>query len=876
MEASSYDKIKNFIYNKLQEVEGTLPKDKIKSEIENTKTLMNNMPLEMFAMVLSVDSVSKLSDADWEMMSREFETLFDVQMESGVLIQGEDQQKRDTTWWTSKAKQTSENYYWNRYKQYSRKSLPFEVVKTLDVDTDRIMNNLEDPSKEDFSIYGMVVGHVQSGKTGNYSGLICKAADAGYKFIVVIAGSINNLRDQTQERLNKSFIGEDMGVPVGVGKLGGRLKKYLPVSLTTKVLDFNKQDANKNKQAINFDNISSPIVMVIKKNTKTLDNVIDWLQEQYKNQKIAKHAMLLIDDESDYASINTKGENDPTKINEKIRKLLSLFRKSAYVAYTATPYANIFIDHNVNTDVLGMDLFPRDFIYALDAPTNYFGARKIFLETNFKHIVEIEEPTNIKLKHKKDIDVTYLPDSLKDAIRLFIINIGIRWLRNQKSKHNSMLIHASRFTMVHQKISLCVEDYVTELRRDILAYALLKDAELQSGNISKIRETFENHCKEIEFSWKKVLKSINSAIETVIIREVHQNKSVELEYKDDRPTNAIVVGGTSLARGFTLEGLSVSYFLRTTVFYDTLMQMARWFGYRPNYEDLCKIYITKEMKRNFQLIIEATEDLFDDFKRMEREKKTPRDFGLAVRQHPDSGLQVTARNKQKNSKDYTFEMKLDGSAKETSWLLADEDIRRRNLEVIKNTVIHLNNEYGRGKEIKGSYLWKNVSKAVVKKFLQDFEVYKEDQFGIKSRMPIDFVKKYVDDIETKWDVAIYSGEGKDYRLVDDMKINKESRKVELQGGYFEIQNRQVSSGTSESIALPDELRKELGSNRKDIRRELKRPLLMLHILQTEPVPELAAFGISFPGGINSCGKTVVLKINTVYIENLLNEEEYDD
>jgi hypothetical protein len=876
MEMSSYEKIKDFIYKKLQEVEGTLPKDKISYEIENTKTLMNAMPLEMFARVLSVDSVSKLSEADWTMMAREFETLFDVQMDSGILIQGEEQQKRDTIWWTSKAKQKSENYYWNRYKEYSKKSLPFEVVKTLDVDTDRIMNNIEDPQKDDFAIYGMVVGHVQSGKTGNYSGLICKAADAGYKFIVVIAGSINNLRDQTQERLNKSFIGEDLGVPVGVGKLGRRLKKYLPVSLTTKVLDFNKQDANKNKQGINFDNISTPIVMVIKKNTKTLDNVIDWLQEQYKNQKIANHAMLLIDDESDYASINTKGENDPTKINEKIRKLLSLFRKSAYVAYTATPYANIFIDHNVNTDALGMDLFPRDFIYALDAPTNYFGARKIFLDTNFKHIVEIEEPANLKLKHKKDTDVTYLPDNLKDAIRLFIINIGIRWLRNQKSKHNSMLIHASRFTMVHQKISLCVEDYVSELRRDILAYASLKDAELQSINIGEIRETFETHCKEVEFPWKKVLKSINSAIETVIIREVHQNKSVELEYRDDRPTNAIVIGGTSLARGFTLEGLSVSYFLRTTVFYDTLMQMARWFGYRPNYEDLCKIYITKEMKRNFQLIIEATEDLFDDFKRMEKEKKTPRDFGLAVRQHPDSGLQVTARNKQKNSKDYTFEMKLDGSAKETSWLLADEHIRRKNLEVIRNTVINLLRKYGKGIEIKKSYLWKNVSREIVSKFLHEFEVYKEDQFGIKSRMPIDFVKKYVEDINTEWDIAIYSGEGREYAITDNIKIFKESRKVELHEGYYEIQNRQVSSGTSESIALPEESRKRLGSNRKEIRQELERPLLMLHILETIEDHELAAFGISFPGGINSCGKTVVLKINSVYIEKLLNEEVYDD
>lgn len=885
MEINSYEVIKEFIVGKLEKYSGALPQDKIISEINILKGLIATMGLETLAQVLSVDYLEELSDVDWEIMQRELEALFNVKMEFGILIQGEEQQKRDTTWWTSTAKQISENYYWNRYLKQMKRSLPFEVIKTIDVDTDKVMDNIENPYLDDFSRYGMVVGHVQSGKTGNYSALICKAADAGYKFIVVIAGGINNLRNQTQERLNMSFVGVDEGNRVGVGKFAGYIKSKQPASLTTTLQDFNKRDANKNSQSINFDNMNSPIVMVIKKNSKTLLNVISWLEAQYKNQQISKHSMLMIDDESDYASINTKDEDNPTIINERIRIILGMFRKSAYVAYTATPYANIFIDHQVNKENLGKDLFPKDFIYALDAPTNYFGARKIFRDTDFKHIITINPPNELPLNHKKYHNIIELPETLKDAIRLFLINIGIRNLRKQKGKHNSMLVHISRYTMIHQMMGMHIEEYLSSLRKDIISFGILKNPEAQSINIMEMKEMFEREHSNLEFSWNKVIKSITTMIETVIVREVHAQKSIELEYRDDRPTNAIVVGGTSLSRGFTLEGLSISYFLRTTVFYDTLMQMGRWFGYRDNYEDLCRIYMTEDMRDNFKLIIEATEDLFDDFKRMQLEKKTPEDFGLAVRQHPDSGLQVTARNKQKNSKDIYFEMKLDGSAKETSWLYNDIDSRKNNLKAIENTIKLLENDWINNKEVKqktktsADYLWREVDKSVVSSFVDEFKVYGDGPFGLKSRMPIDFIRKYIDTVETKWDVAIYSGEEDAYSIIDAVMIRRESRKVENKELYFEIKNRQISSGNSESIALTDSLRKKLNSNRKDIRANLERPLLMLHVLQTDEDDQLAAFGISFPGSITSTGKTVKLKINTVYIneiENMLAEEEYDD
>ncbi|MCK5883837.1 MAG: hypothetical protein KAG61_09125, partial [Bacteriovoracaceae bacterium] len=309
--------------------------------------------------------------------------------------------------------------------------------------------------------------------------------------------------------------------------------------------------------------------------------------------------------------------------------------------------------------------------------------------------------------------------------------------------------------------------------------------------------------------------------------------------------------------------------------YDTLMQMGRWFGFRINYEDLCKVYMSDLMIDNFAGIITATEDLIKDFKDMSEAKKTPNDFGLAVKQHPDSALQITARNKQKNIQEFVFDMKLDGHSKETSWLsIVDKE---KNLKCVESIVSKLSS-ISENEDVNGSILWRNIEASVISDFLNDFKVYKTDQLGLTARMPIAFIKKYVEKRNIKWDVALYSGMGARHKI-STQKIKKEKRKVVLKGDYVEIKNRQVSSGNSESIALPSNLRKDLKSERKEIRANLKNPLLMLHVLEPEYIGEslketsaLAAFGISFPGDINSKGETIKLKINTVYYNNLLEAE----
>lgn len=878
METNNFKQIKDFTITQLSGVSGPLRENQIADTISLVKEMLAEGTLKK---LLQVPKEATFTKDDWDQMRKDLEVHFDVKMAQGSLIQGEEQKNRDNLWWSDSKKQEVENYYWGRYKAYIKPKLPPDVVKTLDTDTDVVMNNIEDPAIDNFSRYGMVVGHVQSGKTSNYSALICKAADAGYKFIVIVAGGTNNLRNQTQDRINKAFVGQDRGKLVGVGQRGGAPRERIPISLTTVEQDFNKRDADRNSQGVNFENINSPILVVIKKNSRSFKNVIGWLEAQYKNG-IESHSMLLIDDESDYGSINTGEDNDPTQINKLTRKLLGLFRKSVYVAYTATPYANIFIDHEAATEDLGNDLFPKDFIYAIDAPSNYFGARKIFLENEKTYIVEIGDYSeSIPTKHKKDFELKSIPESLKEAIRLFIINIAARALRNQKNEHNSMLVHATRFTRVHQKISFEIERYLEALKNEINAYGKLSKPENRSKIIGDIKETLYLRQPNVGFDWPQVIDSIISTVGTVVVKEVHQGSKIPLEYSEDRPTYAIVVGGSSLSRGYTLEGLSVSYFLRNSVFYDTLMQMGRWFGYRTGYDDLCRIYMPPEIKKGFAYIIDATEDLFDDFKRMAVAKKTPYDFGLCVKQHPDSLLQVTARNKQKNAKTVFFEMRLDGRIKETAWLNSEPNIQRNNLDAVIQ-ILDLLMKKEAPTSVKGHYLWRDIDKAIIQNFLERFQTYQGDQFGIGNKMPIEFVKKYIMEDKRPWDVALYSGNGDEFKLIENLSVNPENRKIKDQGKYFEVANRQVSSGNAESITLTEDDQRELGSDRKEARSRMVKPLLMLHILNDENthIHHLAAFGVSFPGGVETVTKPVKMVVNSVYIKNIedyLNyENDYDD
>lgn len=887
---SDYEVFKNLVKialtNKYQE-NGSLKADEIVNQIDKTKEILENK--EFASTLFKFDE--ELNEGHFARMTREFEENFNVKMDTGIIIQGEEQRQRDKSWWGDKAKFKQENYYFERFKSYIREKLPPNIAITLDDDSDIIMNNLGDPKDDSFEIFGMVVGSVQSGKTMNYASLLCKGADAGYKFIVVIAGDKNNLRAQTQKRINEYFIGQnEFGKSVGVG-LDKKDKSKMPISLTTENNDFNNKDADKHSQGLNFDNVKAPIVLVIKKNYRTLQSVIKWLKNQYPNKIQAP--MLVIDDEADYASINTKkDEDDPTKINKLIRTLLKLFQKSSYVAYTATPFANIFIDNDISAKPdFSKDLFPRDFIYALDAPSNYFGARKVFDEDS-EFVVEIKDyEEHLPIKHKKDFILQDLPQSLYEAINVFCLNIAIRHLREQKS-HNSMLINISRFKNLHEQIYMKTREYLENIKHDIKAFGKLKNAINQSKIIKEFYALLDSKFK-VEFKHEQIIAKLSDIIHTISVKEEHSASKNRINYSDDSPMNIIAIGGLALSRGFTLEGLSVSYFVRNSIFYDTLMQMGRWFGYRVGYEDLCKIYMPFWVRDNFTQIAQASDELMDSFRQMALENKTPNDFGLAVMRHPDSALQVTAKNKRHTAQEIPVQINFNGRLVESTRLYKDTKINEQNLALITNLVGQISPKFQKVSKRKDNlnFIARNLSKDLVLNFMKEFKVV-ESYYG--KVVPImDLLKNYIEQKDDLWDIMLHSGSGDSYKIAN-LSINKEKRRISEKENFMQIDKLRVLFIQQLKYAIDENKLKNLEAKIKEKKQNnkiqendetnaykanLNNPLLMLHILQPENLvaKAVAAFGVCFPlKSISDESRNINYVINKRKFTEMLQENEEDE
>src|SRR5260221_2450734 len=287
--------------------------------------------------------------------------------------------------------------YWQRYREWLERRLSFRAVEALDESSGVVLGLLEDPEREGpWDRRGLVVGHVQSGKTGHFTGLIGKAADAGYKIVIVLAGLHNNLRSQTQVRLDEGFLGFETNPistqslrVIGVGEIDsdGRIRPNYATNRGDNG-DFNAS-ASRN---LGITPEQRPWLFVVKKNKSVLSQLYGWIRdhvadttEQATGIKVVTHLpLLLIDDEADHASVDTgervigpdgqpDEEHQPTAINRAIRRILRSFTRSAYVGYTATPFANIFIHERGETTAEGPDLFPASFIVNLAAPSTYVG-----------------------------------------------------------------------------------------------------------------------------------------------------------------------------------------------------------------------------------------------------------------------------------------------------------------------------------------------------------------------------------------------------------------------------------------------------------------------------------------------------------------------
>lgn len=859
-------------------------------------------------------------------------------------------------WLTSARKQDWR--YWQRYREWLERKLSFKVVEALDRSTDTILEQLEDPNRDgSWDRRGLVVGHVQSGKTGNYTGLICKAADAGYKIIIVLAGMHNNLRSQTQMRLDEGFLGyetkpaqDDIRI-IGVGEIDGdpAIRPNYVTNRTDKG-DFSTAIARK----LGITPEQRPWLFVVKKNKTVLERLYRWIRNhvadthdpETSRRIVTRLPLLLIDDEADHASVDTgeqwfdaegnpDDEHQPTAINSRIRKILHSFSKASYVGYTATPFANIFIHEKGATREEGPDLFPSAFIINLAASSNYIGPSKVFghsgpdgREGGVPLVRTVDDysngdgrggwmPQKHNVTHTPLHDVgTALPPSLVEAIDAFLLSCALRDIRGQGSDHSSMLIHVTRFNAVQQHVHSQVDEHVRHIRQRLQRRVDHEDI------VQRLRSLWEedfipttqailaiapDQASPQQPIWEDVLQALTDNIGDVQVRMINGTAKDALDYSDHKGVGlkVIAIGGDKLARGLTLEGLCISYFLRASRMYDTLMQMGRWFGYRPDYLDLCRLYTTHELCEWFEHITDAAEELRDEFDLMAASNGTPRDYGLKVQSH--SVLMVTSRLKMRSAK--SLMLSFSGQLLETVSLYRDNPTLQQNLNAAKQLLSSLGKpepnptrqRFGSQQNWTG-FLWSDIDTTHIVEFLSSYRTHPEAH-KVNSALLAEFIQSMAIKNElTHWTVALIGGgTGETLEIVNGISVSMLKRKangpfedryaigrllsprdeaidldeaawgeaLKLTREAWRNDPARASDGKEPEVPNGPAIRKVRGFGSNDTPAHPERGVLLIYALDPEQAeagfPEethpIIAFGISFPG--SNSGLKVEYKINNV-------------
>lgn len=630
----------------------------------------------------------------------------------------------------------TESYRERYFKYLSIAGRSDEEITEVKKSTLSILEGFGNPgAPQPFFKRGIVVGSVQSGKTANFNGVINSSIDMGYKLIIVLSGIMEDLRSQTQKRLEKEVLGPLVGQDyIGVGKVcrmepdpanGWKGMKLQVNSVTSRKTDFNKQIAAANAK------IEKTNILVVKKNVSVLKNILLWLKDYVSDDNpLIKVPLLIVDDEADNASLNNmghKGREYATKINQEIRAILGLFEKKTYVGYTATPFANILQYKNEEPSLpfnikssgkeysfnLSEDLFPDDFIELLYPSSQYIGIKQFF-ETKNPEVRKIDPliakpipdsdfvnsfpprfitntnplvPTTSKERGTRaakmhDPFPEVLPESLKEAVRCFILSIAIRDSRDNSMRsskfyqpHNTMLVHISRFGEWQNRTKNLIKTYVEDLSIEINkgysapVYELFKFTwdKHYAHIVGTIKDRYLDSNKYhddymVPVDFESVIKGgIARAIDGIEVRAINSSSEGEnlvypsMEDRDFEPKKYIAIGGNRLSRGFTLEGLTINYFLRATDNADTLMQMGRWFGYRIGYLDCCKLFTIRENIDKFNeasLIMEDLELKFEQLAKLP--DKTPKDFTIWIRNNPDI-IKLTRGNFLRNLKTMTLD-----------------------------------------------------------------------------------------------------------------------------------------------------------------------------------------------------------------------------
>ena len=747
---------------------------------------------------------------------------------------------------------------WDAYKHHLQSKPAWRsAIDSIDNTSTLIVGELLNPaaSAQIGRRQGLVLGYVQSGKTANMAATIAKAADVGYRLVIVLAGMTTSLRRQTQTRFEDDLTSRNPEQWIWLTQDSHDFSLTRGLGLTLPE--------------------GQTQIMVIKKNAAVLRRLTEALEGMPVNLRL-RMPTLIVDDECDQASLNTQGEKDRvSRINNQIRGLLNseLLPKVTYLGYTATPYANVL------TAELGpdgtQDLYPADFIIKLPRPDAYFGVDRLFGDhpdsvddtgdsdasgLPMIRIVRPEEQSALQSESRSTRDefAPLLVPSLREALDYYLLCLAVRRLRGLDDKPCCMLVHTTRYATCHDKLRCMIEgDWLKKVgldlqRRPDILLERLQNLWFRESSIftSELRQSLQDSLLPVEVeSFDVIRHEIPAALDSIITIVENSQSDDSLDFSDAAKRHAIVIGGDVLSRGLTIEGLTVSFFVRTSSQFDTLMQMGRWFGYRPGYSDLPRIWMTPDLNAAFRDLVVVENEVRSDITLMSEQNLTPRHFSVRVPQMP--GMALTARNKLVMDNIVNCRIGFCGQHHQMIGFPSTRDFHDTNRAATQNFLQQCSaRSLPELIERNGTVLFRTVPYEIVRLFLSRFDLHKESMRPIPDFIgyEVDQGKQYI----REWNVAVVGESSTDMRKqnrvirfggIDVQRISR--RRIEPSIAPDPIYIKALMSADHVLLDLPEQtqvdIRNDLSPHdwvgKKRRRTEAlgsqKCPLLLIYILDKD-------------------------------------------
>ncbi|MCZ7425500.1 Z1 domain-containing protein [Micromonospora sp. WMMA1949] len=754
----------------------------------------------------------------------------------------------------------SDRYWLALRDRFEAEGWPAGRISSVDHSSSTVVAHTPRPDRAKWDSKGLVVGYVQSGKTTNFTAVVAKMADVQYRLVIVLSGIHNGLRRQTQVRLDQY------------------LKDLNPdrwVTLTEASRDFVKPSHDASAAL----SPEKTVLAVVKKNAAVLTKLIRWFDTPNGRKALESAPVLIVDDEADQASVATG------RINPLIRRLLSLMPRCTYVGYTATPFANVFVDPAQD------DLYPKSFILNLPRPDGYFGPEKIFGRDAVEweagdeqgppdgyDMVRLVDEDDVPLlrpgsKEPADGFTPTMIDELVKAVHWFWLSTAARRARGDDG-HSTMLIHTSVKIAVHESYQAPLD----ALRRRARAGLVSGRPEV----IDHWRDMWEAESQRVpaedfgrkQNSFDEVLPYLADVIASTRVVLDNYRSQDRLDYSEPSVV-AIAVGGNTLSRGLTLEGLVVSFFVRGATAYDTLLQMGRWFGYRTGFEDLPRIWMTPSLAAAFRHLATVEHEMRDDIDRYQRENLTPTQVAVRIRTHP--ALRITAKMGAAQAAFISYA----GRRLQTRYFRhRNADWLDSNLQAAESFVQEAMLHGRLDEDVRGARLIRDVPVSFVKTFLSRYQVH-EDSPDLDPALMIKYIDRQLTSERPSlatWSVAVVIGEGSAAKLGGlDVRYSVRSRLNDGQGERADIktlmskQDRALDLGLTlaEARALSESDLVKL-RNSDPVCRD--RGLIVLYLIepQSEPVNPhqgtqktmplrtalgavgpVVGMGITFPGDVRT-------------------------